>query len=201
MYPLDGQCTQHWRGRGWVGRSHRLSPVYSPVADPQRSPSYRDHTWTSPDDTEETDPSDHWWGRAAVYLLCALLDFKWVILTLLEIRQISLQYKPLHTLLFLPLKVTKSYFKLCFCHFTSAFFLRAHWELIFPLAGLYFQHSSVKELYERRMPEMVGSLREHFRNMMCGMILQNSDGAEVIFVIGCISYRVTLLAADIPDFL
>lgn len=65
FYPLDGRCTRRWRGRGWVGRSHRLSPAYSRAADPQRSPSYKDRIWTSPDDTQRkhthhiTDKGEH----------------------------------------------------------------------------------------------------------------------------------------------
>lgn len=50
FHPLDEQCTLHWRGRGWAGRSHRLSLVYTRDAGRQRSQSYRDRTWRSPGD-------------------------------------------------------------------------------------------------------------------------------------------------------
>lgn len=53
--PLDVGCTQRWRGRGWVDRSHRLSQACSHVADLQRSPAYRGRTWMSPDDTQRYD--------------------------------------------------------------------------------------------------------------------------------------------------
>lgn len=64
FYPHGGRCTQRWHGRGLAGHSHRLALAYSPVADPQYTRVYKDHTCMSPDDTHraivEMDISLRW---------------------------------------------------------------------------------------------------------------------------------------------